>query len=212
MVIVCPLVYIWGFYICMHTTMANLNYEKDGKVFLKCKECGEFKEVNIENWYRHSEGFLWVLWRCKECIKKWRKTEYERWMARERDRVRYKNDDRRREMLWLYNKERKKRHLLENELWELNHLRTDRLIKRLWIRPKICPICWNNWRIVAHHPDIDIWWEIVFCCQPCHDKIHKGIIVDYRVGILPKEMIKIKKHKKGKKRLEIGEKNITTPM
>lgn len=85
MVIVCPLVYIWGFYICMHTTMANLNYEKDGKVFLKCKECGEFKEVNIENWYRHSEGFLWVLWRCKECIKKWRKTEYERWMARERE-------------------------------------------------------------------------------------------------------------------------------
>lgn len=196
MVIVCPLVYIWGFYICMHTTMANENYEKEWKKFLKCKECGEFKEINGENWYKHPQWFMWVLGRCKECILNGRKTEHELEMARIRDNNRYKNNENRRRMIALYSKERKKRHLLENELWELNHLRTDRLIRRLWIRPSICPICWKNWRIVAHHPDIDIWWEIVFCCQPCHDRIHKWVINNYDKVILPKEMMKLKKGKK----------------
>lgn len=31
-----------------------------------------------------------------------------------------------------------------------------------------------KWKIVAHHPDYSKPNEVVFCCQICHDKIHKG--------------------------------------
>ena len=176
MVIVCPLVYIWGFYICMHTTMANENYEKDWKKFLKCKECGKFKEINSENWYSHKEWYLWVLWRCRECILNGRKTEHEIQMARVRDRDRYKNNPKRHEYIWIRAKKRRERHMKENPNRIKHHERCSRLIDRLWIRPLVCPICWYEWRIVAHHPNINIWNEVVFCCQPCHDKIHKNKI------------------------------------
>lgn len=176
MVIVCPLVYIWGFYICMHTTMANENYEKEWKKFLKCKECWEFKELNNVNRYPHNQWFMWVLWRCKECILKWRKTKHELQMARIRDMERYKNDPKRNEYVKLCTKKRTKRHSLDNPNRNKNHEKADRKIKKLWVRPKTCPICWYEWRIVAHHPDINIWNEVVFCCQICHDKIHRNKI------------------------------------
>lgn len=156
----------------MHTTMANETFVKEWKTFLKCKECWEFKELWKENWYLHKEWYLWVLGRCKECILKWRKTEHELEMARERDRDRYLNNPHRRAYLNECAKKRTERHLKENSNWILYHGKTDKMIKSLWIRPKICPICWYEWRIMAHHPDINKWNEIVFCCQPCHNKIH----------------------------------------
>lgn len=51
--------------------------------------------------------------------------------------------------------------------------KSKRLISRLWIRPKTCPICSKNeFRIEAHHPDYNKWNEIVFCCKSCHLLIH----------------------------------------
>ena len=69
------------------------------------------------------------------------------------------------------------------------HNRTALLIRKKWIRPKICPICWNTGIIEAHHPDYSKRNEIVFCCQSCHHDIHnwyiKGIqtinILDYNI-------------------------------
>lgn len=74
--------------------MANTSYELGWKTFLKCKECWEFKELCSDNWYKHKEWYLWVLWRCKECIKAWRKTERELKMARIRDKKRYHSEKR----------------------------------------------------------------------------------------------------------------------
>lgn len=156
--------------------MANTSYELWWKTFLKCKECGEFKEINSENWYPHKEGYLWVLWRCKECILKWRKTEHEMNMARIRDRDRYINNKLRRDYIHKSTKERTKKHMKKTPTRNANHIKADRKIKKLWVRPKACPICWYEWRIIAHHPDINIWNEVVFCCQICHDKIHKNKI------------------------------------
>lgn len=144
--------------------MANLNYKKDWKTFLKCKECWSFKEVNLDNWYYHNEWFLWVLWRCKQCILKWRKTEHELNMARKRDRDRYFNNKKRREFVYNSSKNRIIRHMKENKNWNALHEKAQRLIKKLWIRPTQCPICDYKWRIVAHHLDINKWNEIVFCC------------------------------------------------
>ena len=166
--------------------MANENYEKDWKKFLKCKECWEFKEINPNNWYYHSEGYLWVLGRCKECIKKWRRTEHELQMARIRDKNRYENNKKRREFIFVSAKKRQKIRSLENPKRVSNHSKTDKKIRQLWVRPKVCPICWYEWRIVAHHPDINIWNEIVFCCQICHDKIHRWRIECPKPFILDK--------------------------
>ena len=172
-----PLVYIYGVFIfvCI-LQMANENYEKDWKMFLKCKECWEFKEVNSQNWYSHNEWYLWVLWRCKSCILNGRKSEHELQMARVRDRDRYKNNPKRFEYICTRTKNKTKRYQTENPNRIKYHERCYKIINKLWIRPKICPMCWYEWRIVAHHPDINLWNEIVFCCQICHDKIHKNKI------------------------------------
>lgn len=49
---------------------------------------------------------------------------------------------------------------------------TDKVIKELWIRPSICPICWAERKIEAHHPDYNKPYEVVFCCNVCHQRIH----------------------------------------
>ena len=50
--------------------------------------------------------------------------------------------------------------------------RTRRMINKLWIRPKSCPICWYECTPVAHHPDYNKPYEIIFCCNSCHKLIH----------------------------------------
>lgn len=152
----------------MHTTMANDVIEKNWKKFLKCKECWEFKELNLDNWYKHSQWFMWVLWRCKECIKRWRHSERELIMARKRDINRWRNNPHRHEYILKNNSIRRR----NKWYWNI-HLKVSRLMKRLWIeRPKQCTICWCENVIYAHHPDYNNVYEVVFVCQPCHSKIH----------------------------------------
>lgn len=68
-------------------------------------------------------------------------------------------------------RDRKKNKRIEMWYWAI-HLKTSRTIKKLWIRPKICPICWEEKRVEAHHPNNDIWYEIVRACNQCHQRIH----------------------------------------
>lgn len=35
-----------------------------------------------------------------------------------------------------------------------------------------CNICWWTDNIECHHPDNDIWNEVVVCCRSCHHRIH----------------------------------------
>lgn len=51
-------------------------------------------------------------------------------------------------------------------------LKTNRLIKDLWIRPSNCAICWWEWPIDAHHPDYSIRNEVIFLCKSCHQRLH----------------------------------------
>ena len=130
-------------------------------------------------WYFYEWKRLWL--KCKSCMLEWRKTEYERSMARKRDRDRYYNNLKRREYVFKTALERRK----EKWYWHI-HTKTEKMIKKLWMRPNYCPICWKENRIIAHHPDYSKWYEIVFCCQPCHAKIHKWEL----------EVFNIKRHKK----------------
>lgn len=153
--------------------MANDYYIENWKNFLKCKECWEFKEICKDNRYSHNEWFLGVLWRCKECIKKWRRTEKERIMARKRDNDRYHNNLKRRSYIFETSTIRRK-----IKWYNSIHLKTERRIKELWIRPENCPICWKWGRIIAHHYDYTKPFNIVFCCDICHSKIHNNKIKD----------------------------------
>lgn len=178
----------------MHTTMSNSIYKKDWKIYLKCKECWEYKELWKDNRYCHPEWFLWVLWRCKDCIKKGRRSEKEREMSRKVDLKRYYNENWKRKK-WMkqwtkeyakrdYVKEKKKEldRKREKEMWYWKiHTKTNRWIKKLWIRPLICPICKNEKRTVAHHPDYSKRNEIVFCCDECHKWIHSWKIKKYNI-------------------------------
>lgn len=56
------------------------------------------------------------------------------------------------------------------------HLKTARAIKKLWIRPKVCPICWEETRVEAHHSNYEKRNEIIFACNKCHQRIHNGWI------------------------------------
>jgi hypothetical protein len=156
--------------------MVNASYELNWKIFLKCKECWEFKELNFENWYKHNQWYLWVLWRCKNCILAWRKTEHELSMSRKRDMDRYYNNSKRRDYIFKSWAERRRK-----KWYSKIHAKTERAIKKLGIRPSKCQLCWYKWRIIAHHPDYNKWNEIVFCCQICHDKIHHNKITDYKI-------------------------------
>ena len=131
-----------------------------------CKVCGRDMLDIKDYWYFYEWKRLWL--KCKSCMLEWRKTEYERSMARKRDRDRYYNNLKRREYVFKTALERRK----EKWYWHI-HTKTEKMIKKLWMRPNYCPICWKENRIIAHHPDYSKWYEIVFCCQPCHAKIHK---------------------------------------
>lgn len=56
------------------------------------------------------------------------------------------------------------------------HNITAKKIRELWIRPCVCPLCNNEKRIYTHHPNYEKWYEVVFCCQSCHQKMHSWTI------------------------------------
>lgn len=67
--------------------------------------------------------------------------------------------------------ERKKKRRQEVGYWAI-HTKTARTIAKLWIRPKVCPICWDVVRVEAHHPNYNKRNEIIRACNKCHQRIH----------------------------------------
>jgi len=156
--------------------MANTTIELNWVTLLECKQCKTMKEVNNENWYKHSAWYMWVLWRCKECIKTWRKIDHELSMSRKRDAHRYKNNQNRRRQIYRWSGRRR----IEKWYWAI-HWACSRLIKKLWIRPTTCSVCLKeNNRIEAHHFNYMFPFKVIFCCKVCHSKLDRWLI-DYRI-------------------------------
>ena len=163
----------------MHTTMKVDFYEREWIIFRKCNLCWVYKELNNNNWAKNSHWFMWYLWRCKECRKKLSTTEEERAKFRIRDRNRYYNNPQRRAYMYKLISERRKL-----KKYDHIHLKTSRHIKKLWLRPDTCQFCGSKNRIVAHHPDYLKPFEIVFCCDICHKKIHSWEITNIESKII----------------------------
>lgn len=149
-----------------------------------CKECKELKE--LDEFYTHPQWKNWVLSRCKECIKRWRRSEKERSMARINDKKRSKNPERIKYVIKNTQKYRKNNpdkrnaHKLVN-----NYYRSHRDEQ-----PKICSNCWSNKKIELHHEDYKKPDEIIPLCALCHKGYHYWKIkIDTTkiIKILPKK-------------------------
>lgn len=132
---------IMGLLCYMRIMMSNPTKEVNGKTYLQCKQCLEYKELGNELWYKHNEWYLWVLWRCKDCIKSGRKTDKELRMARVRDKHRYYNKQERRD--YCINKDKMpKRRLL--------YVRWQSIMKRCYNKNDNCyKNYWSMWITVS---------------------------------------------------------------
>lgn len=168
----------------------------------KCKECVNKYEMGYRKEHRDSireSGNRYMRrWRTEHKEEeRERRLEYYR---THRERIaelnkirRHKNRDKIREykrMRWNKDKEtrkiwieknreliyfKEKQRVNEMGYWEA-HFKTQWVIRKKWIRPKTCSLCWCGWRIVSHHPNYEEWNRVVFCCNSCHRLIHNGLL------------------------------------
>lgn len=131
-----------------------------------CKECG--LSLILEDYYPHPLTRDWKMSRCKECIKKWRRSERERVMARIIDNNRPKT-------IWrvitatntvkqfrLKNPEKYKAHKLVNNYIRYNKDK----------RPTICVKCNLEGKIEFHHEDYNFPNKVIPLCPLCHSRRH----------------------------------------
>ena len=166
--------------------------KRGGKKYLACNECWEVKELTSDFWVKDNKSKHWFVYKCKECLRKRHKIAQHKYnMSHKEEKHLYNityNKEHREEIREKRRigreKEKEKRKLRMKEVskkthahnklmgYSPTHQRVSRIIKKLWIRPKSCSICWFEWLVVAHHPDYSKWNEIVFCCNSCHRLIH----------------------------------------
>ena len=139
----------------------------------RCHKCWNIYPLTSEFRYRNSKGKNWFYSTCKACKKNsihlYHKTDAYREIDRERKK-KYR--------------ERIREHSKEHKLkmgYDHIHKRTLRKIKSTIWYPEQCPICWEITRIIAHHVNYDKWNEIVFCCNCCHQKIHRWEITELKI-------------------------------
>lgn len=136
----------------------------------QCKECEETKDLS--EFYSHPLWVNWVLSRCKECIKKWRRSERERKMARVNDNKRAKNPERKK-----YSISKTRSYRMKNpEKYKAHRLVTNFFKKNPEKKIKICTNCWWEWQIELHHEDYNKPYCVIPLCSLCHKWYHKWSI------------------------------------
>ena len=177
----------------MNRCVRHETINKDGKLYMLCRWCWEVKELSSEFRWKDSGSKTWYVYRCKECMRPIQRELNKKSYYKDIDRTKrlqklYREKNREKIRLQRrkrYEKENIKRrermhdivkknvaHVKEMGYWPIHRMTCYR-IKKLWIRPSKCPICWYEWRIVAHHPDYNHRYEIIFCCGSCHTLIHQ---------------------------------------
>ena len=125
-------------------------------LYIKCSKC--WIEKSVDFFPKMKNRKFWVRNDCKECH-----NEYYRNFHKEN-----------KERLWKYKKKHDTQKSRELGIdWDAIHKKTRAMINKLWIRPEVCSICWKWDKIIAHHPDYNKIYEVVFCCKPCHRLIHE---------------------------------------
>ena len=141
-----------------------------GRIFAKkYRETHKDAIKKYRLWYKENRG---------EKIKEWQKTyrEKNKERIREYNRNNWDRNKLKRKERFRNNKDEIQKKVRERKSrmgYEGIHRMVSWLVKKLWIRPSVCPICWYKWQIIAHHPDYKKEYEVVFCCQSCHQLIHR---------------------------------------
>lgn len=134
----------------------------------QCKECNTVKQLT--EYYTHKLKKNWVMWRCKECIKAWRRSDRERKLARVIDSNRTRPEWYVYEMTikWRakYPEKNKARRVVNNYY---RYHRED--------KPTNCCVCNKEWRIELHHEDYNKPREVYPLCSLCHSWVHINKIV-----------------------------------
>lgn len=135
-----------------------------------CFKCGATKAKT--EFYAHSKMADGYLGKCKECAKvdssrhrednidKVRKYDRERGKLPHRIALSVKNT-------------RKKRQ--DNPLYGPAHVMLRRAVEKgIVLKPSTCSVCGNETRLVGHHRDYAKPLDVVWVCDVCHKKMHKG--------------------------------------
>ena len=131
-----------------------------------CNECNE--EKDLEQFYSHPSTADKRLPKCKECVKKIRRSDHGREMARIQDNKRYSDPKR---------KEYKKKKLIEFRSKNPEKFKAQGMINNFFranseMRKKACSVCWKEWRIHYHHFDYSKPFDVIPCCPMCHSWFH----------------------------------------
>lgn len=171
--------------------MREHKYEWD-VLYLKCPCCERWLSASC--FYTCKSTYFWVASACIDCSKEKRKNFYHNNIEKEKERgreYRLANEEKERERHRQFrlthrdkrNNQNKKR-AKENtdRLWFNRgsfHDKANRYVRKYWLRPNKCSICWKEWNILMHHPytySYDKWNKVVFCCASCHCLIHSWSI------------------------------------
>lgn len=162
-------------------------------LYLMCTKC--WKRLTIDSFHKDKSKDFGVRTTCKECKKETSKKYYIKNRSNIIDYVSMRQQKNKEIVDWYKrnyrenNKEKvadcqkKNKETHSKELWynrDTFHQKAIKFVKKHWLRPKKCPICWLQKKVVMHHPYYDSyedWNKIVFCCQSCHKKIHSWIII-----------------------------------
>ena len=128
-------------------------------LYLKCSKCWEYKTIDCFS--KDKRLKFWVRNQCKEC----RKKECREYHTKNKEKIAKRSKE--------HNKK------MSDKIWterDKLHKKTRDIINKLWARPNKCPICWGWGEIIAHHPDYNKIYEVVFCCKSCHNLIHNWTI------------------------------------
>lgn len=165
-------------------------YDIDWKHFLKCSKCWELKEATTDNFMRKKQNLFWLSWMCKVCDRLYYKDNY----SKNKDKIldnhkdyRYRNREvinKKKREYYMDNKDKINSSLRDNRRKHIDdywfdrtyfHRKANHYAIKHNLKPKYCPICWEESAIELHHPSYDSfdkWSEVVFCCKRCHQNIH----------------------------------------
>lgn len=133
-------------------------------MYKKCKQCGI--EMSIDFFYIHPLTKDKHMWRCKECMLKWRRSDLERQMARE-----WEKKNRVRPVWYIYNYTKKYR--LQNPDKYKAHNLVNNFIRDKWLtRKDFCMNCLCDNFLELHHPDYTKPFDVIALCPLCHKWHH----------------------------------------
>ena len=160
----------------------QMEYRYDGEVLhIKCNKCWEWKYIN--DFPPRKDWTFWVRNCCRACWKSAMKESHKIWYQNNTNKAKSKMKDYYRlNRDWINERIKRNADTHTDELWFKRytfHAKAKNYINNHKLRPRLCPICWLEKHIEAHHPSyerFDKWSEIVFCCHKCHSDIHNWTI------------------------------------